>query len=539
MVAYDWKHVMLCMITRSNSADRRVTCWTFDSNATFLEDVDGVVRLLRAELTRVEPMFELSSLDICEFLPRQSKIKELLSKKNRRTWASLPRGFCYLYPCAVLLLLLHRILKKASSDADVTLSANEGKLDGTKLMSSILFRELLDHVHRIPIGYWRANDTDWTTMQVEVVARWLLGEGSGGNEQDATCDVIRDIQETETQSDTRLRVSMRDEDGSCSGKLVAIHEIIEGDAADVFERCPERSSDRDLLLIAVRIRGSEYLRFASEEMKSDRDFIKEVVRINGYALEFAAPEVRSDRDVVILAIENKKDAIEFAGEALTSDLTFMKSVVRRNGLALEFASPELRNNLEVVKLALLQNDDAIRHAGEKLRNDAKFMKEIVRKDGLDLEFASVELRDDPAIVRLALEDHEGAIEFAGEQLRSDPRFMAEVIQKNGSALEFASDELRNDPDFVRLALNTGSGHVLQFASENLKSDPKFMREMIRRDGFALELASPDLRKDPDVVKLAIDRSGVSVLHYADKTLRSDPKFMKELIRKNEFALQYA
>jgi hypothetical protein len=54
------------------------------------------------------------------------------------------------------------------------------------------------------------------------------------------------------------------------------------------------------------------LRYASEELKGDLDFMELVVCINGRALQYASAEPRNDGNIVLGAIWNYEDAILYA-----------------------------------------------------------------------------------------------------------------------------------------------------------------------------------------------------------------------------------
>ena len=54
-----------------------------------------------------------------------------------------------------------------------------------------------------------------------------------------------------------------------------------------------------------------YLEYASEELKSDREFILSAVKKNGSALEYASKELKSDREVVLAAV--KQDGYGYLG----------------------------------------------------------------------------------------------------------------------------------------------------------------------------------------------------------------------------------
>ena len=54
------------------------------------------------------------------------------------------------------------------------------------------------------------------------------------------------------------------------------------------------------------------LRDAPEELKADRELVREAVAQNGSALLFAAPELRADRELVRVAVAQNGDALAFA-----------------------------------------------------------------------------------------------------------------------------------------------------------------------------------------------------------------------------------
>ena len=77
----------------------------------------------------------------------------------------------------------------------------------------------------------------------------------------------------------------------------------------------ELKADREVVLTAARQNG-EVLKHASEELRADREVVLAAVRQNGRALKHASPEVRADREVVLAAVEQDWEALEYASEEL-------------------------------------------------------------------------------------------------------------------------------------------------------------------------------------------------------------------------------
>jgi len=59
------------------------------------------------------------------------------------------------------------------------------------------------------------------------------------------------------------------------------------------------------------------LRFATEELKADREIVLAVVSKKGYALKYVAEELKADREIVLAAVSQNGSAGQFAAEELT------------------------------------------------------------------------------------------------------------------------------------------------------------------------------------------------------------------------------
>ena len=60
-------------------------------------------------------------------------------------------------------------------------------------------------------------------------------------------------------------------------------------------------------------------KYASEDLKSDREFVLKAVNINGSVLEYASPELKADKEVVLVAVKNNERACKYASGGLQSD----------------------------------------------------------------------------------------------------------------------------------------------------------------------------------------------------------------------------
>ena len=79
-----------------------------------------------------------------------------------------------------------------------------------------------------------------------------------------------------------------------------------------------KNPTRRLVLAAVRCNGHA-LRYASEQLRGDREVVLAAVRQNGWALEYASGQLKGDREVVLAAVKQNGDALCYASPQLRSD----------------------------------------------------------------------------------------------------------------------------------------------------------------------------------------------------------------------------
>ncbi len=104
-----------------------------------------------------------------------------------------------------------------------------------------------------------------------------------------------------------------------------------------------------MVLAAVRQYGGA-LRYASDEIRSDKEFFLAAVRHSDLALQYASKELRSDKEVVLEA-------------------------VRHSNLALGYASGKLRDDKEVVLVSIDRDYRTFMYVSERLKQD----KDVVLK----------------------------------------------------------------------------------------------------------------------------------------------------------------
>lgn len=147
----------------------------------------------------------------------------------------------------------------------------------------------------------------------------------------------------------------------------------------------------EYMLYALK-NGFNLLPYATEELKSNKNFILETIKYGG-SLFYASEELKKDKEVALAAVKKDGYAIKNVPEELKHDKEIMMKAVKKKGRALEFVPEELRNDKDVVLAAVKEDGEALMYASNDLKNDKKVVLAAVNENGFALGDASEELRN--------------------------------------------------------------------------------------------------------------------------------------------------
>jgi hypothetical protein len=173
------------------------------------------------------------------------------------------------------------------------------------------------------------------------------------------------------------------------------------------------------VLAALQEEGRS-LQFAALELRSDRAFVREAIKVDARAaLRFSAVEFRSDRELVLEAVKLHGGSLLDAADELKADREVVLEAVKQYGWALRDAAPQFRSDREIVLEAVTQHPDALQLASQELQSDREVVLEAVKRDGTSLMWAAAELQSDRDVVLRAVRQNDNAFRFASRELRTD------------------------------------------------------------------------------------------------------------------------
>ena len=104
----------------------------------------------------------------------------------------------------------------------------------------------------------------------------------------------------------------------------------------------ENPNDKELILKNM-LYCIKILDYIDQDLLKDIDFVKKVLLENGMALEYMPPEIRNNKELVIIALNNSAGfALKFASEELRADKEVVKEAVKQWKAPIKYASKELQ-----------------------------------------------------------------------------------------------------------------------------------------------------------------------------------------------------
>ena len=107
----------------------------------------------------------------------------------------------------------------------------------------------------------------------------------------------------------------------------------------------ENPKNKELILKNMQY-NLQILEYIDEDLFEDTEFVKKVLLENGMALEFMPQEIQNNKELVIIALNNSAGfALKFASEELKADKEVVKESIKKWKSPLKYASKELQQEI--------------------------------------------------------------------------------------------------------------------------------------------------------------------------------------------------
>ena len=162
----------------------------------------------------------------------------------------------------------------------------------------------------------------------------------------------------------------------------------------------ELRTDKDIAFLAVKD-YPETFECLSDELKNDRNFIIELLKLEffGNIFKYLNSSFKNDEEIILLALKKDMDNFKFIDEGLKNNKDFIIKALKANGRIFQYLDNKYKSNKEALKIALLSGyGTPFISASDELKNDKELTTLAIKNFPLMLKYASEELRNDVTFI---------------------------------------------------------------------------------------------------------------------------------------------
>eukprot|EP00930_Biecheleria_cincta_P103309 TRINITY_DN9526_c0_g1_i1.p1 TRINITY_DN9526_c0_g1~~TRINITY_DN9526_c0_g1_i1.p1 ORF type:complete len:496 (+),score=102.11 TRINITY_DN9526_c0_g1_i1:59-1546(+) len=322
----------------------------------------------------------------------------------------------------------------------------------------------------------------------------------------------------------------------------------------------ELRDDKEII-IAITRKWQPGFDLASDKLKDDSDFCKDILALDGCAGQIChmSSRIRQDPEFVKIALSSCGDALRNLSDEIRDDEDMVKIAVAQKPTALQYASERLKGKSEIFVLALdlliaqgkTEYDIAqlVKHASASVKADKSIMSKatVQGKCGRVVNETSEALRDDKEFVMDAFKASSSQYcpdcRTLSDRLRNDLDVMKLAVENNSMNMRDASDSLKDSDALILhcVSIPDMPGHVrgdaIQFCSDRIRGDKALALEVCKKSASAFKHLNKELLDEPELLKLALAQDPWAIEKVSDR-LRNDEAIMLDMLSINMDCLQF-
>lgn len=291
------------------------------------------------------------------------------------------------------------------------------------------------------------------------------------------------------------------------------------------------------------------IKFASNDIKSNRTLAKIAVQSNNTALEFVDKKFLNDKEIILIAIQRSSFTYVKIYNEIFLDYEVI-SLCILNNISLELPE-KLINSFENLPNFFLDDIEFVKPIFErfpiliknhKLSNDKKFILSIIEPTfGFIIRYISNDLLHDDDVILSCIQNNGVTIKFAPEKYLNDKNFICLALSNNRDVLKFIPSHFNNDRDIFLAASRNNDVHqytsVFKYIPEQFQNDREIVLGFCKVES-CLRLVPIIFRDDKEIVLASVSRDG-ETLSFASERLKDDKDVVLATIKNSPFAIERA
>lgn len=156
-------------------------------------------------------------------------------------------------------------------------------------------------------------------------------------------------------------------------------------------------NDREVVIAALAFNGTA-LEYASNELKKDKEIVLNAIRNETEAIKFADSSLRNNKQFILDAVRRSSGLIlEYLEENLKKDKNFVLEILSLDGWSLRWADKSLMKDKDLVLKAIKLDVRNFGDIDENLAKDKKFILEALKENPKVKDYLSDEFKNDNEI----------------------------------------------------------------------------------------------------------------------------------------------
>ena len=316
--------------------------------------------------------------------------------------------------------------------------------------------------------------------------------------------------------------------------------------------------DHDVVFTAVKDNGLA-LEFASERLQNVYEIVDEAIGRNSYktdchpfrrdkheilkrekiALRFASSELRNDKQLGKKAIMNNYLSVRFVCDELKDDYNLMYEIVEKDFEMYPYVSSRLKKDKTLAKLFIKKGQVPLYDMVYMHNKDGDFIVNYNRDGYSLLNDIDKELHSDEELIRMAVSKLGCDLMYADEKFKKNKKVVKLAIKDTPFAYRYIADELKDDIELATLALKgNNGGYVYSLFSSGLKLNPTLATLAIKKKDEMFHCIPEELMENRDFMMSIFGDIHVMFryIEWIPEHYKTDIEFMRNLLReKNGYA----
>ena len=287
-----------------------------------------------------------------------------------------------------------------------------------------------------------------------------------------------------------------------------------------------RDNDK-FMLGAIRI-NKKFVKFASERLLDKREFVLKAIE-KKCSIKHISDNLKTNEDIIMAAITNHPNQLVFASENFRSNKQFMMHAITECKCSLKDISPKLREDKQIVQAAITNNPYELQYAAECFVSDKHFMLQAIEQFRCCIVRCPSILTDDFDIASAVAQKNPKSFRYLSKRLRDEKELILIAVQNcqcggGGNCVIYSiDDDWKYDYD-VMLSVIKHHPSYFKGAPTILRQNINFMSEAVLTCGLSLRHFPFDLFKHDeelkDMIWFAIKRD-TNEFFYVPHFLRND------------------